>query len=86
MPRRSTNMIEIAGRSFRSLVGSDVQRDGMFLKVADENDSTVVAEAFYSDMDHRFTLAALRADLPLELAECIVATARIRLSPGEKGS
>lgn len=76
-------MMEFDGRKFTSVRGSDVQRDGMFIEVSEQVGSSehVVLEVFYSDEDNRMTFTAFQKDLPFELIEQIVQTARARLTP-----
>ena len=73
-------MIEIAERSYRSLIGSDLQREGMFLEVRNASDDAEVAEVFYSDADDRMSFTASRDEVPVELIEWMIATARGRLT------
>lgn len=71
-------MIEIAGQNFRAVVGSDLERDGMFLEVTDA-DNALVAVLFYSDRDKRMTLTAHRPDVPLPLIEWMIGEGKERL-------
>jgi hypothetical protein len=59
-------MIEILGQNYRVTVGSDIQRDGMYLEVED-NAKAVLAEVFYSDRDNSMTFTSYCTDLPLPL-------------------
>jgi hypothetical protein len=81
-------MIDIAGREFSFVVGSDVQRDGMYLEVAERKDGAevVVAEVFYSDIDHRMTFTSFLSDLPFEVIEYLGESARRRLTPINRNS
>ena len=45
-------MIEILGQSYTAVVGSDVDRDGMYLELSDSA-NVVIAEVFYSDESSR---------------------------------
>ena len=79
-------MVEISGKSYAFTVGSDLQRDGMYLEVADDT-KTVLAEVFYSDCDNSMTFTGHRTDLPLPLVELLIARAKERLTPmSGKGS
>ena len=49
-------MVEIFGQSYAVTVGSDIQRDGMYAEVED-NEKAVLAEVFYSDRDNSMTTA-----------------------------
>ncbi len=50
--------MNIHDREYSLLVGSDVQRDGMFLELYDgpEPNGSPLAECFYSDVDGSFAL------------------------------
>ena len=76
-------MMEIGGRRFVSVRGSDVERDGMYIEVSEQVGSKdrVVLEVFYSDVDNRMTFSAFEKDLPFELIEQVAQTARERLTP-----
>lgn len=73
-------MIEIMGQSYGVTVGSDIQRDGMYLEVED-NAKAVLAEVFYSDRENSMTFTSYRNDLPLPLVEWLIAYAKERLTP-----
>ena len=73
-------MLEISGQRYGVTVGSDIQRDGMYLEVEDEA-KAVLAEVFYSDRDDSMTFTGYRPDLPLTLVEWMIAHARERLMP-----
>ena len=76
-------MMEFSGRKFTTVRGSDVQRDGMYIEVSEqiEGKEHLVLEVFYSDEDNRMTFTAFEKDLPFELIELVVQTARARLTP-----
>lgn len=57
--------MNIQGRNFTTIMGSDVQRDGMFLELRDA-DGKDCAEVFYSDLTHEFTVTTFVPSLPLE--------------------
>jgi hypothetical protein len=73
-------MVEVAGLNYHAVIGSDVQRDGMFLEISDSQ-NIAVAEVFYSDVDHRMTFTAWKQDLPVEVVEWAVGYARLHLPP-----
>jgi hypothetical protein len=73
-------MIEVLGQSYGVTVGSDIQRNGMYLEV-DDGAKSVPAEVFYSDCDNSMTFTSYRADLPLPLVEWMIAYAKERLTP-----
>ena len=65
------------------LLASDLVNDGMSLELYDitVQPEVMVLYAFWSDVDHQFTFQALREELPFELVETFVLTARERLPP-----
>lgn len=75
---------ECRGREYHYVVGSDLQRDGMYLEVTDTPSGPLVLEVFYSDQTDQMTFTAGREDLPFELVEWALATARQRLTPTAK--
>jgi hypothetical protein len=64
---------------FTITLGSDVERDGMFLELA--RSSEVVAEAFYSDHTKKISISFLDQPLPIEVVEFLTAEAWRRLPP-----
>jgi hypothetical protein len=72
------------GQEYRYVVGSDVQRDGMYLEVTDTQTEPDVLEVFYSDQTDQMTFTAYRWDIPLELVEWAVTLAKERLIPTAK--
>lgn len=73
-------MIELAGRNYKATIGSDVQRDGMYLELADQ-DERIVGEIFFSDVDGKMTVTLSQPEVPLEVVKWMIATAKIRLPP-----
>jgi hypothetical protein len=73
-------MPEIAGQTYRVVVGTDLERDGMFVEIAN-SDGVNLAEVFYSDKDGRMTFTAWKQELPLEVVEWAAVYARERLTP-----
>lgn len=79
-------MVEISGQSYVVTIGSDVQRNGMYLEVEDAA-KVILAEVFYHDGDHTMTFTSYYSDLPLPLIEWMIVHARDRLTPAsDKGS
>lgn len=76
-------MVEIAGQSYEVVVGSDIQRDGMYLEAWNEA-KAVIAEVFYSDQDGTMTFTGYFPDLPLPFVEWMICHAKARLTP-ERG-
>lgn len=50
---------------YQTVRGSDVQRDGMYLKLIDQNTGDEVAEVFYSDSTHEMVISIFKPELPL---------------------
>ena len=73
-------MVELAGRTYAATIGSDVQRDGMYLELADQ-DGHIVGEIFFSDVDGKMTVILCQPEVPLEVVEWMIATAKVRLPP-----
>ncbi|MGX5828332.1 hypothetical protein [Mesorhizobium sp. 43Arga] len=48
-------MVELAGRNYEATIGSDVQRDGMYLELVDQY-KQIVGEIFFSDVDGEMTI------------------------------
>ena len=67
--------------SFELTMGSDVQRDGMFLELSDGViEHAPLAEVFYDDLNGQMTLATFdNASVPLEVVEWLILEARRRL-------
>jgi len=74
--------MEIAGQNYQVVIGSDVDRDGMFLEVTDDA-TALVAVLFYSDRDGSMTLTAHRPDVPLPLIEWMIGEGKKRLPPAK---
>lgn len=68
-------MIELAGRDYNATIGSDVQRDGMYLELADQ-DGRIVGEIFFSDIDGKMTITLFLPEVPVEVVEWMIARAR----------
>jgi hypothetical protein len=73
------------GREYTYVVGSDLQRDGMYLEVSETQRGPEILEVFYSDQTHEMTFTAHRPALPVELVEWAMRIARERLIPVAKG-
>lgn len=71
--------------SFELTMGSDVQRDGMFLELSDGVvENAPLAEVFYADADGQMTLATFdNASVPLEVVEWLIAEGKRRLAPAD---
>ncbi|OBQ96640.1 MAG: hypothetical protein EOQ64_22470 [Mesorhizobium sp.] len=73
-------MIVLAGRTYEATIGSDVQRDGMYLELADQH-GHIVAQIFFSDFDRKMTVTLFESEASVEVVEWMIATAKIRLPP-----
>ena len=77
-------MVEILGQSYTAVVGSDVDRDGMYLELSNSS-KVVIAEVFHSDESGSMTFTGHQPDLPLPVVEWLIAQAKLRLVPGDGG-
>ncbi|CDX47068.1 conserved hypothetical protein [Mesorhizobium sp. ORS 3359] len=75
-------MIELAGRTYEATIGSDVQRNGMYLELADQH-QRIVGEIFFSDVDGKMTVTLSQPEVPLEVVEWMIARAKVRLPPAD---
>ena len=69
---------------YNTLMASDLRRDGMgleLLSTVQGREARTVAEIFYSDAEHTWTLNTFDGDVPLEIIEDLIAEARRRLPP-----
>ncbi|MEQ5125327.1 hypothetical protein ABN222_04275 [Providencia alcalifaciens] len=66
--------------------GSDIVRDGMYLELTMANTDPVLqlAEVFYSDVTHQFTLTCYEPNIPLAVIETLIEQAKKLLPPIEK--
>ena len=75
-------MPKIGGRLYRYMMGSDVDRDGMFLELEDATDEpALILEIFYSDRAADMTITTSRQEIPIEAVEWALKQARKRLPP-----
>lgn len=75
-------MYRIEGRDYWIVVGSSVERDGMFLECTPKEDGAeVLIEIFYRDQDGAFTMQTSGAELPLALVKLVIAEAERLLPP-----
>ena len=82
-------MIEHDGQQYSTVLGSDVQRDGMYLELhcGDPSTSLPLMEVFYSDVDARFAVTTFaEAIVPLAVVDQFFAEARLRLPPARQQS
>lgn len=66
---------------YRTVRVSDIQRDGMYLELIDDETGDEVAEVFYSDVTHEMTITVFRWDLPLRAVELFIERAKHELPP-----
>jgi hypothetical protein len=64
-------------------MASDSQHDGIGLELWStvQGQARTVAEVFYSDAEHTWTLNTFDCDVPLEIIEELIAEGRRRLAP-----
>ena len=67
--------------TFKTVMGSDLKRDGMYLELIDEVSGDEVAEVFYSDSTGEMNISVFRPGLPLVAVEHLIAEAKVRLLP-----
>ena len=75
------------GRTYATVMGSDVQRDGMYLELDDitAGRRDTVAEWFYSDADASMAFTAYRERVPAAVLAWFRGEAARRLPPGGAG-
>lgn len=75
--------LESGQLTFRITVGSDVERDGFFAELIQEQPGPMreVAEAFWSDKDQTFSLRCFDSVVPVSVIERFLAEARRRVPP-----
>ena len=73
--------IEVKGTKYEIVMCSDLERDGMYLEASTPNTNPLqqVAEVFYSDQSHEFTVSCFLENVPLELIEILISKAKERL-------
>lgn len=75
------DVFETGDRRFILVRGSDVERDGMYLELLDEETQRAVAEVFYSDASDAMTFTAYDEDLPLRAIERLIERGKELLAP-----
>ncbi|MGN7806027.1 DUF6959 family protein [Ensifer sp. 22521] len=75
------DFFETGDRRFILVRGSDVERDGMYLELLDEETQRAVAEVFYSDASDAMTFTAYDEDLPLRAIERLIERGKELLAP-----
>ncbi len=70
---------------FEGLIGSDVERDGMYLEISESpyNSVEAILEIFYSDVTDKFSITLFKDNVSLELIEEAIKTAKHRLVPNK---
>lgn len=73
--------IEDNGTRYQIIRGSDIVRDGMYLELRLPDTSPVeqLAEIFYSDVTHEFSISIFADNLLLSIIEIFIAEAKILL-------
>ena len=69
----------VKGIDYEAIRASDVDRDGMALEISQSGSE--VLEIFYADNSGEMTLTAYRRNVPLELVEWAIASAKASLIP-----
>lgn len=78
-PSRMT--LELDGHLFTTMMGSDLQRDGMFLELQTSTSSFPLMEAFHCDDDSSFAVTGFGQSVPISVVEQFLVEARQRLIP-----
>jgi len=74
--------MKLSNEKFEQVIGSDLERDGMYLEIADvKNSADAYLEIFYSDITHKFSLTLFKEGIDLELIEEAIEIAKHRLVP-----
>lgn len=73
--------IEENGTRYEIIRGSDVVRDGMYLELRLPDTCPVeqLAEIFYSDVTHEFSISIFADNLPLSIIETLITEAKTAL-------
>lgn len=71
------------GSGHQFLMGSDIQRGGMFMKMLDASEACV-AKVFYSDVTGRMVVTLERQEPPIEAVEELLSRAKLQLPPLQK--
>jgi hypothetical protein len=70
-------------RKFDIVIGSDLQRDGMYCELLEVKQSKKVylGEIFFSDIDQSFLSSFNDINIPLDILEWFINTSKKRLIP-----
>lgn len=71
----------LLGEKYEGLIGSDLERDGMYLEISEFPSLEVILEIFYSDITNKFSITLFKENVPLELIEEAIKIAKQRLVP-----
>jgi hypothetical protein len=66
---------------YRTVMASDVARNGMYLELWDRTTETLALSVFYSDTDGSMEFERFRTDVPFEVESWFQEEARRRLPP-----
>ena len=72
-----------SGSGYQFLMGSDIERDGMFMEMLDAS-GACVAEVFYSDVTHKMVVTLGQQGLPIEAVQELLSRSRLQLPPTQK--
>ena len=63
-------------------IGSDLERDGMFLEITEPSKpANCYLEIFYSDVTNTFTISLFKENIDLEIVDEAIRIAKYRLVP-----
>ncbi len=68
---------------YQFLMGSDIQRNGMFMEMLDAG-GVCVAEVFYSDVTDKMVVTLEQQELPIEAVQELLSRAKLQLPPLQK--
>jgi len=74
--------IEHDGKQYHAVMGSDEDRDGMYIEVRE--DKRELIEVFYSDVSHQMSVTLFEQNVPVEVVEWAISVARTRLPVSAK--
>ena len=76
----------VNGIEYNLVRGSDVDRDGMYLELTEAESKKCVAEVFYSDRTHDFSITCFQPHIPLFVIEALIQDAKRLLPPISHGN
>jgi hypothetical protein len=64
---------------FKTVLGSDVRRNGRYLELIDLESGDEVAEVFFADEEEKMSISVYKPDMPVDVIEAFVAKAKLDL-------